>query len=69
VLHVTKQQGEILRLASQGLTDKEVAKLLALSVSTIRTHLYRFYRANSVRNKAEAVTAWNAYMGVRQHSR
>lgn len=55
---VTKRQGEVLSLAARGLTDKEIAERLSLSVSTIRTHLVRFYETNDLRNKTEAVAAW-----------
>lgn len=57
-MHVTKRQEEILKRAAQGLTDKEIANQLALAVSTVRTHLERFYAANDLRNKPEAVGAW-----------
>ena len=57
-LHLTSRQGEILDLAAKGLTDKEVAARLSVSVSTVRSHLERFYRANGVRNKAQAIALW-----------
>jgi len=64
-LRVTKRQGQILSLASQGMTDKEVARRLSISPNTVRTHLDRFYRANGLRNKAEAVVVWNRYLNAR----
>lgn len=60
-LHVTPRQQEILDLAVRGLTDKEIATELGVAVSTIRTHLERFYRENGLRNKSEAVAAWQHY--------
>jgi DNA-binding CsgD family transcriptional regulator len=57
-LHVTPRQGQILDLAVRGLTDKEIASDLGIAVSTVRTHLERFYRENGLRNKSEAVAAW-----------
>jgi DNA-binding CsgD family transcriptional regulator len=65
-LHVTKRQAEILKLAVQGLTDKEIANQLALAVSTVRTHLERFYAANGLRNKAEAVGAWLQHVKLKR---
>jgi DNA-binding CsgD family transcriptional regulator len=65
IFRVTKRQGQILSLASQGMTDKEVARHLAISPNTVRTHLDRLYRANGLRNKAEAVVAWNDYTNAR----
>jgi len=61
VLHATSRQRQILDLAVRGLTDKEVASDLGIAVSTIRTHLERFYRENGLRNKSEAVAAWQHY--------
>lgn len=57
-LHVTPRQRQILDLAVGGLTDKEIAADLGVAVSTIRTHLERFYRDNGLRNKTGAVAAW-----------
>jgi len=60
-LHVTPRQRQILDLAVRGLTDKEIATDLGVAVSTIRTHLERFYRENGLRNKNQAVAAWQHY--------
>lgn len=57
-LRATPRQEQILDLAVRGLTDKEIATELGVAISTIRTHLERFYRENGVRNKSEAVAAW-----------
>lgn len=57
-MRVTRRQREILALASDGLTDKEVAICLDLALPTVRTHLQRFYRSNGLRNKAEAIALW-----------
>jgi len=58
IRHVTPRQAEILDLALRGLTDKEIAARLQIAVSTVRTYLERFYRENGLRNKTEAVAAW-----------
>ena len=57
-MRITKRQREILGLAASGLIDKLIAEQLSVSVSTVRTHLERFYRANDLRNKSEAVAAY-----------
>ena len=62
-LHVTRRQREVLALLATGLTDKEVARRLSISISTVRTHLERFYEANGVRNQAQAVAAWLRHSG------
>jgi DNA-binding CsgD family transcriptional regulator len=60
-LNVTPRQRQILDLAVRGLTDKEIAADLGVAVSTIRTHLERFYRENGLRNKTGAVAVWQHY--------
>jgi DNA-binding CsgD family transcriptional regulator len=67
VLRVTSRQREILDSAVRGLTDKEIAANLGLSVSTVRTYLERFYRVNGLRNKAEAVAAWQHHRDLERH--
>lgn len=57
-MHATKRQRDILDLAAKGFTDKEVAAQLSVSLSTVRSHLERFYRVNGVRNKAQAIALW-----------
>ncbi|MHB8613350.1 MAG: response regulator transcription factor [Candidatus Dormibacteraceae bacterium] len=62
-LRASPRQRDILDLASRGLTDKEIAAQLGLSVHTVRTHLGRVYRENKLHNKAEAVAAWLSSRG------
>jgi DNA-binding CsgD family transcriptional regulator len=62
----TPRQREILELAMGGLTDKEIAARLGVAVSTIRTHLERFYRENGLRNKSEAVAVWQHHRDIEQ---
>jgi DNA-binding NarL/FixJ family response regulator len=54
----TVRQSQILMLAAAGLSDKQIAIHLALSVSTVRAHIQRFYRANGAKNRAAAVAMW-----------
>lgn len=61
IRHFTPRQQEILDLAVRGLTDKEIAADLRIAVSTVRTYLERLYRQNGLRNKTEAVAAWQHY--------
>jgi DNA-binding CsgD family transcriptional regulator len=61
-VRISKRQQQILGLAASGLTDKQIAERLSVSISTVRTHLRRFYRTNDVRNKSEAVAAYLRFM-------
>ncbi len=40
---LTPQQRQIIRLASDGLTDREIGDRLFLSPRTVSSHLYRYY--------------------------
>jgi DNA-binding CsgD family transcriptional regulator len=57
-VRVTPRQREILKLSTKGLTEKEIALSLGISLATVRTHLERFYRSNGLKNKAEAIAFW-----------
>ena len=52
---LTPRQVEVLRLVSQGRTDKEIARLLGLSSRTIEMHASRALHALRCRTRAEAV--------------
>jgi DNA-binding CsgD family transcriptional regulator len=58
VLRGTARQEQILELASQGQSDKEIAIALGISVHTVRSHMQRLYRTHGLTNRAEAVAAW-----------
>ncbi len=57
-VHFSPRQEQILTLAAAGLSDKEIAGHLNLSVCTIRTHLQRFYKDNDVHSRTRAVALW-----------
>lgn len=52
---LTKKENEILKLLSQGYSNKEIADRLFVSVNTIRTHVYHIYEKLHVNNRMEAV--------------
>ncbi|WP_162181235.1 helix-turn-helix transcriptional regulator [Rhodococcus wratislaviensis] len=51
----TGRQREIVRLATQGLTNREIAERLVLSVRTVEGHLYRASRRAGVTNRGDLV--------------
>lgn len=53
---LSPRETEILQLIAKGLTNPEVADVLSLSRSTIRTHLEHIYEKLEVTNRVEAVT-------------
>ncbi len=52
---LTPRELEILRLAAEGLTNREIAKRLYLSVGTVKSHLDNIYRKLEVLDRAHAV--------------
>jgi DNA-binding CsgD family transcriptional regulator/HD-like signal output (HDOD) protein len=52
---LTGQELRILQRLAKGLVYKEIAQDLALSVSTVRTHLHNIYRKLGVGDRAQAV--------------
>jgi len=49
---------EVLELASQGMTNPQIAKRLELSVHAIKFHLASIYRKLGVGNRTEAAVAY-----------
>jgi len=52
---LTPRQQDVLRLLEQGAANKEIARTLSLSESTVKIHLAAIYRMLGVRNRTEAV--------------
>jgi DNA-binding CsgD family transcriptional regulator len=51
---LTAREAEILRLVALGMTNKEIAAALVLSVHTVERHIQNAYRKIDVRNRADA---------------
>jgi DNA-binding CsgD family transcriptional regulator len=51
---LTAREAEILRLVALGMTNKEIAAALVLSVHTVERHVQNAYRKIDVRNRADA---------------
>ena len=54
VLKLTKRQREVLTLLARGLSNKEIARTLAIAEATTKIHLAALLRALGVRNRTEA---------------
>lgn len=52
---LTAREHEVLRLAARGMSNKEIAATLALSVRTVQGHLTRVFRKLRVGSRTEAV--------------
>lgn len=56
--HFSPRQAEIVSMIAGGLEDKEIARELGVSVTTVRTHLQRLYRQIGVHNRSRATVKW-----------
>lgn len=64
-VELTTRQREILALVAEGLTYKEIAAALHVTLSTVKYHMGELMRNMNVRNKAEAVAhAGRAWPGA-----
>jgi DNA-binding NarL/FixJ family response regulator len=61
----TPREQEIMSLVARGLSNKEIAELLELSVATVRTHRQNFMEKFALRNAAE-ITAYAVQQGYYQ---
>ncbi|WP_171038174.1 response regulator transcription factor [Aquibacillus sediminis] len=48
---LTEREMEVLKLAQQGLSNKEIAKLLFISVNTVKKHVQSLYKKYEVNNR------------------
>lgn len=58
----TPREQEIMSLVARGLSNKEIAELLAIGLSTVRTHRQNFMEKFALRNAAE-ITAYAVQQG------
>lgn len=52
---LTDREREVLALAAEGLTNKQISARLCISAATVRTHLEHIYDKLGVRTRAGAV--------------
>ena len=58
----TPREQEIMSLVARGLSNREIAELLEISLATVRTHRQNFMEKFSLRNAAE-ITAYSVQQG------
>lgn len=54
-LHLTAREYDVLSLVTKGFSNKDVARGLSISVSTVKTHLRNIYRKLGVDDRAQAI--------------
>ncbi len=53
--NLTKREGEVLHLLSEGKSNQDIAEKLCLSIETVKSHLQKIYQKLNVKNRNEAV--------------
>ena len=56
--HLSPRENDVLKLVSEGLTNKEIARKLSISDSTVKNHLSNITDKLHVRNRVEAATRY-----------
>jgi DNA-binding NarL/FixJ family response regulator len=61
---LSPREAEILRLAARGLSNKQIAKELYISIATVKFHLTNIFRTLGISNRTEAAL-WALDHGIR----
>lgn len=54
-MKLTNRESEITKLMSEGLSNKEIANQLKISIKTVQTYIRKVYIKLNARNKSNAV--------------
>ena len=66
---LTPRQAQILNLAANGLSDKQIANRLGITHRTVRTHFEKLFHDRGIRNRSQAIALWSARSTVGHHLR
>jgi LuxR family transcriptional regulator of csgAB operon len=53
---LTKREREILYMLAKGYSNNDIMKKLGVSLTTVKTHIYRIYKKTNIKNRAEAAS-------------
>jgi DNA-binding CsgD family transcriptional regulator len=66
--NLTRREEEILFLAFQGKSTKEIAKILYVSTGTAKNHLLNIFKKTNTHSKFELLTLYNNYNSITKTS-
>jgi DNA-binding NarL/FixJ family response regulator len=58
VTNLTSRECDVLDLLSDGLSNKQIARALGISLNTVRSHLHTSYLKLGARNRTEAAVRY-----------
>jgi len=59
---LSQRQRQIVELLAQGMTTKEICRVLGISPNTVKTHVATIFRALGVRNRTQVVAVTQAWL-------
>jgi len=59
---LSERQRQIVELLAQGMTTKEICRVLGISPNTVKTHVATIFRALGVRNRTQVVAVTQAWL-------
>lgn len=63
---LTSREAEVAKLAGEGMSTREVASRLCISIETVKVHLQHVYRKLGVKNRIELIVAFSRTSGMAQ---
>jgi DNA-binding NarL/FixJ family response regulator len=57
---LSRREREVAGLLAQGLSNKQVARRLAITLATVKDHVHRILRKTGLPNRTAIATAWTA---------
>lgn len=54
-MNFTSRELEVLRYICQGLSDEEIAKILFISVATVKFHIHNLLQKSNTKNRTQLV--------------
>jgi DNA-binding NarL/FixJ family response regulator len=64
--YLTSRQYDVLRLVSQGRSNREISRALGIAEGTVKVHVNAAFRVLGVHNRVSATTAFRHYSEARQ---
>lgn len=60
---ITERESDVIELVAEGLTNKEIADRLFVSLATVRTHLYNVFRKTGAKSRVDLLRIARQYSG------